>query len=204
LEAESYGNEKLWNMIIDESAKALDGTEKTMKLKSCVTEKAKELESYVTEKAMELELRRTFWNCKSYGTAQTLELQKKCNWKSYGPKKGDGTNGTAKAMKLKRLRTLEDYGIDYSDCHNLKGFTCKNMPNNIVKNVCKKWFSTGFLRICILLVSKFVKKKFLDHLSTSLKLQSPIRKKRLKILKNVFYKRVLKFLFRPIYPLSFS
>jgi hypothetical protein len=43
----------------------------------------------------------------------------------------------------------------------------------------------------------FVKKK-----TFQLKLQSPVRKKRLQILKNVFYKNVLELLFTPIYPLN--
>jgi hypothetical protein len=45
--------------------------------------------------------------------------------------------------------------VGYSDFHNLMGFTSKKMPNNILKNVCKKiflnWLS-HFLPICIILV----------------------------------------------------
>jgi hypothetical protein len=41
---------------------------------------------------------------------------------------------------------------------------------------------------------------FLGHISIFLKLYSPIRKKWLKILKNLFYKNVLELLFTPIYP----
>jgi len=47
--------------------------------------------------------------------------------------------------------------------------------------------------------SNFRKKKFLGHISTFLKLWSPIRKQQLKILKNVFYKSVLEFIFAPIF-----
>ncbi len=46
----------------------------------------------------------------------------------------------------------------------------------------------------------FVKKKILGHISIFLKLLSPIRKKRLKILKTMFYKNVLELLFTPICP----
>jgi hypothetical protein len=55
-----------------------------MELKSYVIEKG-----YGTETHKSMKLKR-FWNFKSCGIEQTLELQKKCNWKSYGTKKGDG------------------------------------------------------------------------------------------------------------------
>ncbi len=96
----------------------------------------------------------------------------KCNWKAVDLRSRRNERN-CKSHETEMLRTLEDYGIGYSDFHNLMGFSCKNMPNNILKNVCKKVFQLVFLRICILLGSKFVKKKFLGHLSTSLKLQSP-------------------------------
>ncbi len=40
------------------------------------------------------------------------------------------------------LRTCPRVGwlLGYSDFHNLMGFTSKKMPNNILKNVCKKVF----------------------------------------------------------------
>ncbi len=47
-----------------------------------------------------------------------------------------------------------------------------------------------------------VKKKFLGHISTFFKLQSTIRKKRLKVLKHAFYKSALELIFTPIYPWS--
>ncbi len=44
--------------------------------------------------------------------------------------------------------------LGYSDFYNLMGFTSKQMPNNIIKNVCEKSFLNGlihFLRICVIL-----------------------------------------------------
>jgi hypothetical protein len=34
------------------------------------------------------------------------------------------------------LATLDDCVVGYSDFHNLKGFTSKKMPNNILQNIC--------------------------------------------------------------------
>ncbi len=53
------------------------------------------------------------------------------------------------------------------------------------------------LKFCIFLIAifKFYEEKMLGHISTFFKIQSPIRKKRLKILKKVFYKSFLELLF---------
>ncbi len=40
------------------------------------------------------------------------------------------------------------YPLGYSDFHNLMGFTSKKMPNNILKNVCKKSFSIDWAVTC--------------------------------------------------------
>ncbi len=51
---------------------------------------------------------------------------------------------------------------------------------------------------------KFCEDKFVGHISTFFKLQSPIRKKQLKILKYVCYKSAIELLLYTPGPLSFS